>query len=125
MVAYATSLVADAAFSTIKNNVSVITVTFGLPDTYASAISGTQVLASAVVTTGVFTIGSHASGRQLTVSQITGASVTTTGGGNHVCLIDKVASTFYYATTATSQQLTAGNALTINGFSLVIKNPNQ
>lgn len=122
MAAYMSSLFADAAFSVLVNNVTLMTITSGAPANASAATTG--FLASVTGSAGIFTIAAATSGRQVTIAQITGASVTNTGTADHLNLLSGN-SILYYGTTVTSQVLTAGNSLTVNSWVITIKNPNQ
>ena len=83
-------------------------------------------LAKVTVSAGSFTgpVNGDTSGRKLTVNAHSGITVSATGGGNHVAVLSSAAaSTLYYVTTATSQSLTSGNSLTINGWDIEIADP--
>jgi len=128
MAAFASSLFADAALSTILNNVDVIAVCSGQPLSYTSAFnyigSGGQALAKSNASGADFTIAAATSGRQLTVGSKTGVSVTVSGVADHVVLLTTTGSILRYGTTATSQVLTAGNSLTVNQWIITVKDPN-
>lgn len=63
------------------------------------------------------------SGRKTSVSQKTGVPVDASGTADHVALLDTTAKRLLYVTTATSQTLTAGNTLTLNGWDIEIADP--
>ncbi len=110
----------DAALNVLKNNVVQVTVTAGQPVTYASATTqGGQMLARTVVSSADFTLADgDTNGRKVTIGQQTGIPVSATGGANHVNLLS--AASILYTTTATSQQLTSGNTLTVNAWDIEI-----
>ena len=130
MAKFANDAVMDAALDQIKNNGKVISVCSGQPTGYDDGFlqkgGGGRMLAKVTVSAGSFTgpVNGDTSGRKLTVNAHSGITVSATGGGNHVAVLSSAAaSTLYYVTTATSQSLTSGNSLTINGWDIEIADP--
>lgn len=116
----------NVALSAIADNVTLITVCSGQPTTYAaatSAVSGANgfEVARTVVSGADFTIADgDSSGRKVTIGQQTSLTVSATGGANHIALCSQASSRLWYVTTATSQNLTSGNQLTINAWDIEI-----
>lgn len=119
--------VLDGLLNIIKNNVVLMTVCNEEPASYASATTqGANMLAKVAVSAGEMIISAATSGRRITIPQKTGVPVSATGGGNHVTLVESSGSgQLYYVTTATSQNLTAGNTMTINSWTITVKNVGQ
>jgi hypothetical protein len=64
------------------------------------------------------------SGRKVTVAQKASISVTASGTGARVCLVDSTGSgTVAYVTTCTSQALTSGNTVTIPAWDVEVADP--
>lgn len=122
MAQYASSAVLDGTLDKISSLSSVVFVNAAQHDTYASA--RTTMLASVNVSAGLFTKADYASGRQVTFASTT-ASVATTGTASHIHFGETGTSTTHFINTATSQVLTAGNSLTINGFAIKVSSPGQ
>ena len=118
----------DTALSAVRENVKIITVCSGQPMTFDQALTqksgGTGFMLAKTNTSGASFAAlqnGDASGRKLTVNAHSGITVSATGGGNHVALLSSAAaSTLWYVTTAASQVLTTGNALTINAWDIEI-----
>lgn len=119
--------VMDNALSVIADNVNTLTVCTEQPGTVGSAIAqASNLLARHTLSAGDFTIANgDSSGRKITIAQQTSIIVSATGNGNHValCSVSAGATTLYYVTTATSQELTATNTLTVNAFDIEIADP--
>ncbi len=130
MAKFARDAVMDAALSTIQENVTQITVCSGQPTTYDDAWllkgGGGKALARSASSAGSFAAlaNGDSSGRKMTVNQHSGVTVSATGGGDHVALLSSATvSTLWYVTTATSQTLTSGNSLTVQGWDIEIADP--
>lgn len=118
--------VLDAAFDRLINNCIELTVCAGEPSDYGSATTqGAQMLARTIISGADYTkANGDTNGRKVTIGQQTGIPVSATGGANHVCLLTSATiSTIEYITTATSQNLTAGNTLTVNAWDIEIADP--
>ena len=84
------------------------------PTTYAEANS-TYALADIVIDSGDFTkANGDTSGRKVTIGAQTGVLIDTSGTGTHIALIRTADSTLIYATTCTSQAVTANGSNTVN-----------
>ena len=116
--------VLDAALNVIKNGVTQITVCKDTPTDYATATTaGNHRLAiKGSLDDGDFT-GPEAdvSGRKLSTVEHAAIAVTNSGDATHVCLCS--ADTLLYATTCTTQTLTAGNTVTIPVWKINIEDP--
>lgn len=127
MAKFARDQVMDNALSVIADNVNYLTVCTEQPGTIGSAITqASNLLARHFLSAGDYTIGDgDSSGRKITIAQQTSITVSATGNGNHVALVEVSAgvTTLYYVTTATSQELTSGNTLTVNSFDIEIADP--
>jgi hypothetical protein len=118
----------DAALSTIRENVRIITVCSGQPANFSTAFNLKGATGNALARLTQTSANSFAAladgdtnGRKLTINAHSGLTVSATGGGDHVALLSSAgASTLWYITTATSQTLTSGNSLTINAWDIEI-----
>jgi len=117
--------VIDSMLDLIANGVDRIDICKDTPVDYSTATTaGTHSLGSVAVTAGVgggdwTRANGDTSGRKLTLAQQTGVSIGTSGTATHIAGTDG-ASVFYFATTCTSQVVTAGNTATINTFDIEI-----
>ena len=98
-----------------------LTICEGQPATYAEATtlkgSGGKKLGEIAVDSGDFTkANGDTNGRKITVGQQTGISISVTGDGDHVALVDDALSKLLFVTTFTLQNMTAGNTATVNAF---------
>lgn len=92
----------------------------GEPTDRADALS--KALASVSVSGGDFTkAAGDVSGRKTTVAQKADVSITDTGEGDHVVLIDDTR--LMYATVCTPQMLTQGGTVTIPAWAIEVADP--
>lgn len=114
--------VMDAAFDYIDQS-NIMHVCSAEPANYAgiAAVS----LASVAVTpdTDFTKANGDVSGRKVTVAAKSGVSVTASGTATHIVLARSTDSTLRYATTCTSQALTAGNTVNIPAWKVEIADP--
>lgn len=123
MARYVHDDVLDAALNVIKTNADKQVICSQQPTTYAEAAT-TYMLAEVAMTGTDYTIADgDTTGRKITVGTKTGASVTNSGTGTHVALIDTVGSRLLFVTTMTSQALTASNPITFNSWTDTIADP--
>lgn len=117
--------VLDSFLAIIANGVDLVNICKDTPTNYSTATTnGTHSLADIAVTAGDgngdWTIGNgDTNGRKLTLAQQTGVTIDTSGTATHIAGTDGT-SVFYFATTCTSQAVTAGNTATINAFDIEI-----
>ena len=115
----------DAMLDLIANGVDRIDICKDTPVDYSTATTaGTHSLGSVVVTAGVgggdwTRANGDTNGRKITMAQQTGVSIGTSGTATHIAGTDG-SSVFWFATTCTSQAVTAGNTATINAFDIEI-----
>lgn len=126
MAKWANDSVMDAALAYVDDCTS-IKVCSAQPTTYAEA-NATYMLAAATLTAGAgngsYTLANgDASGRKLTVAQVSNASITNSGTATHVALVITGSSTLVYVTTCTSQALTSGGTVTIPAWDIEISDP--
>ena len=86
----------DAALDYVAGS-NYYTVCSGSPATYADA-KATLILAGIGITSACFTKADDTSGRKLTMTAKTSASITASGSALAVCLIDTGGSTLRYVT---------------------------
>lgn len=114
--------VLDGALGVIRNNATQMVVLGAAPASYATAVSGA--LASVSVAPTDFTLGAGlTSGRKASVAAKSNVSVSASGTGNHVALLDPVNSRLLYVTTCTAQALTSGGTVNVSGWSIEIADP--
>ena len=112
--------VLDGAFN-ILNDGNIITVCNAQPTTRTEAIT-TFKLADETLSGGDFTIANgDTSGRKCTIAQKTNVPIDTSGTATHVAICD--GTRLLYATTCTSQALTAGGTVTIPAWDVEIADP--
>ncbi|MEO0166752.1 MAG: hypothetical protein ABIL39_11520 [candidate division WOR-3 bacterium] len=116
--------VLDAALNYIKNNATRISVCSQQPANYTEATS-TYMLAIKTISSSDFTgpTNGDTSGRKITSNQHTGVNITNSGTATHVAISDSTNSKLLLVTTCTSQQLYAGNTVTIPAFDDEIADP--
>lgn len=115
---WANDLVMDAALDKIATATNLIVCT-SQPADRAAALAAALANKSL---SGAFTkADGNASGRKVTVAQQSNIPVDTTGTATHIALID--GSILLYATTCTSQALTAGNTVTVPAWKVEIADP--
>lgn len=116
--------VLDGALSVLKNNCDRMAVCAGEPLSFAEASAGAKYLAGTAMAGGDFVIGDGAqSGRRAEVAAKGGITVEQDGTVDHIALLDSVNGRVLYVTTCVPQVLTAGNSLTVNGWSIEIADP--
>lgn len=117
--------VLDQALTYIKNNATRLVVCSSEPTTYTEG-NATYNLASITISSTDLTVaagdGAGNSPRKVTEASKTG-SVSTSGTGTHVALLDVTNSALLFVTTCTSQALTSGNSLTVGAFKLEMGAP--
>lgn len=130
MAKWLSDTVLNAACSSINENVNKLIVCRGQPDTVASAIAdygsgGHKLAETALVKASMPIAGGDTSGRKVTIQQQTGITVSVTGTADHCALVEVSAgaTALYAVTTATSQTLTSGNTLTVNGWDIEFQDP--
>lgn len=113
--------VLDGALNIIKNNCNLMTVCNAQPTTRTEAVS-TYALADVAVDSADFTIADgDSSGRKVTISAQTGATIDVSGTATHVALVD--GTRLLYVTTCTSQALTSGNTVDFPAWKIEISDP--
>lgn len=118
--------VLDAALNHIADNGTRMDVCAGEPTTYTAATS-TNSLANFTLTAGAgngdYTLANgDTSGRKVTVSAQTGATINTSGTADHLAITDGT-STLLFVTTITSQAITAGGTVDTNAWDIEIADP--
>lgn len=115
----------DSFLDLIADTVDLINICKDTPIDYSTATTnGTHSLADHAVTVGDgngdWVIGNgDTNGRKLTLLQQTGVTIDTSGTATHIAGTDG-SSSFKFATTCTSQAVTAANTATINTFDIEI-----
>lgn len=108
--------VMDFGLNTIKTNVTREVLCSAQPTTYTEA-NATFMLANVTVASGDFTIANgDVSGRKITVAAKTGISVTNSGTGTHVALLDVTNSKLLFVTTCPSQGVSVGGTCDIGSW---------
>lgn len=113
----------DGAFDVMINSATHITVCKAAPASFAEAVS-THRIAQSVTSGGNFAkANGDTNGRKVTLKQIAGISVSSTGNANHIAVVNSAGGQLIYWTTCTSQQLTQGNTVTVNAWDIEIADP--
>ena len=97
----------DSALAYVSASATYYTVCSGSPATYTEA-RATYCLAGMPITSGCFAIANDGSGRMLTMTARTSASITVSGSALAVCLLNVANSGLLYVTTCTEQYLVSG-----------------
>lgn len=118
----ASDFMIDAAMYVVSASSNYYTVCSGSPGTYADA-RATLCLAGIGITSGCFTLANDTSGRMLTMTAKTSASITVSGSALAVCLIDVPNSRLLYVTTCTEQYLVSGGTVDIPTWKINIQDP--
>ncbi len=113
----------DGAFDVLVNSCTGVTICNAAPASFAEAVA-TYRIAHSVTSGGNFSkANGDTNGRKVTMAQIAGISVSSTGNANHIALVNSAGSALLYWTTCTSQQLTQGNTVTVNAWDIEIADP--
>jgi len=112
----------DSAFLYITGSANYYTVCSGSPATYADARTN-NILAGMPITSGCFAIADDTSGRKLTMTARTSASITASGSALAVCLVNTTNSGLLYVTTCTEQYLVSGGTVDIPEWKINIQDP--
>lgn len=112
----------DAALNWVAGSANYYTVCSGSPASYADARTN-NILAGIAVTSGCFLKADDTSGRKLTISAKTSASITASGSALAVCLVDEANSRLLYITTCTEQYLVSGGTVDIPEWKINIQDP--
>lgn len=120
MAKWASDSVLDALLDKVATG-TILTVCSAQPTTRTQAVT-TYKLADKAITSASFTKSDgFPNGRKVTIAQQADVDVDTSGTATHVAVCD--ASNLLYVTTATSQELTAGNTVTIPAWSITVSDP--
>lgn len=106
-------LMLDAAFDYIRGLVTSMTICTTQPLNYSAAITVNALAVVTMASTDITTTPGDTSGRKMHVGSETGITVDTTGGANHIALVDTDNTALLFVTTCTTQQLTTGNTVNI------------
>lgn len=112
----------DAALNWVAGSANYYTVCSGSPATFADAFTN-NILAGIGITSGCFALADDTSGRKLTITAKTSASITSSGSALAVCLVDIPNSRLLYITTCTSQYLVSGGTVDIPSWKINIADP--
>ncbi|NOZ43303.1 MAG: hypothetical protein GXP02_09110 [Alphaproteobacteria bacterium] len=125
MVKTVDNSVLDAALNDIKTKCTLMTACAGQPLSFTAANSGgANYLAGVAMAATDFTVGNGVtSGRKVAVASKSGITVTTTGTGDHIALLDTVGGVLLYVTTAIALGLTSGSTLTLGAWNIEIADP--
>lgn len=118
--------VLDAALAVMAGDCDRITFCVGQPATYAEAVTapGTgKMLVDHALTGGDFSIGDAADGGRELVIASQADTVSNSGIGNHVALVDTATSRLLYVTPASEQQVVAGRAFEFPEWRIRLSDP--
>lgn len=97
----------------LSGSVTYMTVCNGSPVVYGDARTVCALAGIAMTSACIPAPSDAGSGRQVTVSAKTGASITASGSALAVCLLNLATSTLLYVTTCTQQYLVSGGTVDI------------
>jgi hypothetical protein len=120
---YAPDAFFDIALTWVSGSAQYYTVCSGSPVTYADARTNLA-LAGIGITSACFTgPADDTSGRKITISAKTSASITASGSALAVCILNTTTSTLLYVTTCTQQYLVSGGTVDIPSWTINIQDP--
>lgn len=103
----------DAAHNLTKGGTTKMVLCSAQPTTYAEA-NATFKLGEVAMVTGDYTLANgDVSGRKMTIAAKAGVPITVTGTGNHVAVIDTVATALRLVTTCPAQAVGSGGTADI------------
>ena len=116
--------VLDAALSFVSANAGQVHLCSAEPATFTEATT-TYSLAYSALAAGNFTgpADGTAGARKLTLNAVENMNINNTGSVTHVAIVDTANSRILYVTTCAAQNLTSGNKVTIDAFSLILGQP--
>lgn len=126
MAKWVNSDVLDAALDYIRTNTDRITVCATQPTTFLEATDTNMLAVKTGLTTSDFeaiTDGSGSDGRMLEVKEQAQIPIDSTGDADHVALCSSDA--LLYVTTADTQNITAGNTVTIPAWTITLRDPSS
>jgi hypothetical protein len=109
---FAPDMVMDMGLAWVSGSCNYMTVCSGSPIAYADARTNFA-LAGIGMTSGCFALANDTSGRMLTMTAKTSASITASGSALAVCLLNITAGSVLYVTTCTEQYLVSGGTVDI------------
>lgn len=118
----------DGYLNSISGSSDLVAVCAGSPTTYSDCTdpvtTGGSNLALIGITSGCFSLGAGTpSGRELTISAKTGASIVYSGSALAVALLDTSTQGVAYITTCTEQYLVGGGTVDIPSWTITITDP--
>lgn len=115
--------VLDAALNLIKTTADRLILCSAQPVNFAGVAAVN--LAQAAVTSASFTgpADGDVSGRKLTVNAQADVDVTTTGTGDHVCLVDDTTSTLLYVTTCPNVNVDSNGVVDLGSWKIELADP--
>jgi hypothetical protein len=119
---FAPDEIMDAGLRWISGSCNYMTICSGSPVAYSDA-RATLALAGIGMTSGCFALADDTSGRKLTMTAKTSASITASGSALAVCLLNITAGSVLYVTTCTEQYLVSGGTVDIPSFKINIADP--
>lgn len=123
MSKFAPDLVMDSGFAWISGSAQYYTVCSGSPLTFADARTN-NILAGIAITSACFTLANgDTSGRKMTITAKTSASITNSGSALAVCILNITNSSLLYVTTCTEQYLVSGGTVDIPAWKIEIQDP--
>jgi len=125
--------VLNAALNEVKNNVTEMSLCEGFTSTAAGGALTTFTtdgngitgeLANVNMVSGDFTLGDYAGGRQATVAQKSGVSVTANGTGDNVILWNSTTNIVYaYTGLTVDRAVTTADTVTFNTWNVQVADP--
>lgn len=118
----------DWYLNKISGCTNVLVVCAGSPLTYQNCAelvgtsNGCQI-AQIGMTSGCFSVADDTSGRSLTISAKTGASIVVSGSAMAVALVNTLSASVCYITTCTTQWLVSGGTVDIPSWKINLQDP--
>ena len=122
MAKFAPDEIMDAGLRWISGSCNYMTVCSGSPVAYADARANLA-LAGIGMTSGCFVLANDTSGRKLTMTAKTSASITVSGSALAVCLLNITSGSVLYVTTVTEQYLVSGGTVDVPAWVISIADP--
>lgn len=120
---FAPDMVMDMGLMWVSGSAQYYTVCSGSPASYADARTN-NILAGIGITSACFTLANgDVSGRKMTVTAKTSASITASGSALAVCILSLTNASILYITTCTEQYLVSGGTVDIPAWKIEIQDP--
>ena len=123
MARFTSNTVLDQPLDYFKNNTTAMHLTAGEPTDFNDATVNKSLAEVSIDSTDFTKTDASISGRKVTVSEISGVSINSSGDGDHVALVDANSNELLHVTTTKPQTVTAGNTMTFPSFNIEFRGP--